>query len=182
VKALKRRLLLSIAALSPGVVVIALQEFAVSMAFLLLGLFGALGVAAAALAMSPQIKPTQVGNGAIKTDYPSLLVPSAKLALVDKTPDVVVIRANLATVMAPSLKPPDFLTQDEQIAMVLSRIMARWGQSEIFNLSDDQARELWLIDRLLRASPAEAGAMAVHFASPNAVLAMRDSIAAPTPA
>ena len=179
---LKRRLLLSMAALSPGVVFVALQEFAVSMAFLLLGLFGALGVAAAALAMSPQIKQSQVDASTVKNSYPSLLLPSAKLALFSQAPDAILIRANLARILAPSLSPPGFLTQDEQIAMVLSRIMARWSATDVFTLSDDQVRELWLVDRLMRATPAEAGAMAVHFASPNAVLAMRDSISQPTPA
>ncbi|WP_292289229.1 hypothetical protein [Marivita sp.] len=174
---ISRRLLLSIAALSPGMVFIALQEFAVSIAFLILGLFGALGVAAAALALSPQIKNAQIGAGIIKNEYPSLLVPSARSALIDKAPDPMVIRANLHSLMSATTQPAAFLSPDAQIAMVLTRIMARWRKTDVLHVSDDQARELWLIERVMRATPAEAGAMAAFFASPTAVLAMRDSIA-----
>jgi hypothetical protein len=84
--------------------------------------------------------------------------------------------------MAPTLKTPGFVTEDEQIAMVLSQILARWDAVELSHLSDDQIREIWLVERLMRASPAEAGALSRYFAAPNAMLAMRDVLAAPVTA
>lgn len=178
----KRRLLLVMAALSPGVVTITLQEFAVSLAFMVLGVFGAISLAAATIAVFPQVGPNSLSQGLAKRPYPSLLVSSALNSLKDMSPEPVAIRAALHTVMAPTLKTPGFITEDEQIAMVLSQILARWDAVELSHLSDDQIREIWLVERLMRASPAEAGALSRYFAAPNAMLAMRDVLAAPVTA
>jgi hypothetical protein len=178
----KRRLLLSLAALSPGVVTIALQEFAVSVVFTMLGLFGAIGIAAVAVAASPQIKELHDKSGGSKLTHQSLLVPSALADLRETAPDPMVIRSTLQTLMIPTRTIPGFATEDEKIAMVLAQIMARWEHTEPLAVSDDQARELWLVERLMRASPAEAGALAGYFAAPIAMLTMRDRIAAPVPA
>ncbi len=178
----KRRLLLSIAALSPGVVTITVHEFAASLAFMILGIFGVISVAAVAVAMSPQINQAQFGQDMRKPEHSTLLVPSAFADLREKSPDPIVIRATLKTFMAPSRDAPGFVTEDEQIAMVLAQIMARWDETDILHLSDDQSRELWLVERLMRATPAEAGSLAMNFAAPNAMLTMRDSLASPVPA
>lgn len=180
VNSVKRRLLLCLAAVSPGVITLALQEFAVSVAFMLLGLFGAIGVAAVAVAASPQFK--EMHDRSRHADYPSLVVSSALIDLRETAPDPVVIRATLKALMTPSPQIPGFLTDDEKIAMVLAQIMARWARTDPLALTDDQARELWLVERLMRATPAEAGALAGHFAAPNAMLTMRDSIVATVPA
>jgi hypothetical protein len=66
--------------------------------------------------------------------------------------------------------------------MVLSQIIARWDASDLSQLDDDQIRELWLIDRMMRASPAEAGALSHYFSAPEAMLAMRDMLATPVTA
>lgn len=182
ISVLKRRVLLSLAALSPGVVTLALQEFAVSVAFMVLGLFGAIGVAIVAVAASPQMKDLHETSSARKASHPSLLTASAMNEIREKAPNPVVIRASLRTLMKPQNQMPGFVTDEEKIAMVLSQIMARWGHSEPTELSDDQARELWLVEQLMRATPAEAGALASCFTAPNAMLTMRDRIVNPVPA
>ncbi|MGJ8603343.1 MAG: hypothetical protein ACSHXH_04380 [Marivita sp.] len=178
----KRRLLLSLAALSPGVVTITLQEFAVSLAFMALGLFGAIGLAVVAVSISPQVKQAQFRTDAPSPSYPSLVLTSAFADLRQKAPDPLVIRATLYAVMTPTIQPPGFVTEDEKVAMVLAQIMARWGETDPMSVSDDQSCELWLVERLMRATPAEAGALAVYFAAPNAMLTMRDRIAPPVTA
>lgn len=175
----KRRLLLSLAALSPGVAVVTLQEFAVSMAFVLLGLTGAISVAAAAIAMSPSMAQNKLGPSDHKKDYKSLLVPSAIAELRRTAPNPVVIKVMLNKLITPTQLQPSFATQEDQIAMVISKILARWESPDVMHLSDEQALELWLVERLMRATPAEAGALAAYFSAPNAMLTMRDSIAAP---
>lgn len=174
-----KRVVLGLAALSPGVVFLTLQEFAVSMAFLVLGLFGALGVAAVAVAMSPPVKHVPSSASLSRQDYPSLILASALPELRDAAPDPLQLRAVLQTMMAPPATDQGGLTEDQQIAMVLSQIMARWGKSDTMTLTDDQARELWLVDQLMRATPAQAGALAGYFTAPNAMLTMRDTLAAP---
>ena len=177
----KRRLLLVSAALSPGVVTITLQEFAFSLAFMVLGLFGALSIAAATIAVFPQVGPSSLTSKEPKKTYPSLLVASAFASLREMAPDPLVIRATLQTLLSPMHSAPGFVTDEDQIAMVLAQIIARWDMSDLSKLDDDQLRELWLVERLMRASPAEAGALARFFASPNAMLAMRDVLASPVP-
>ena len=178
----KRRLLLTMAALSPGVVTITLQEFAVSMAFMVLGLFGAVSVAAATVAIFPQIIPNAHESTQKKQGYASLLMASAFNNLRDTAPDPIFIRATLTTLMLPGQSAPGFVTEDEQVTMVLAQIMARWDVTDVVRLTDDQARELWLVERLLRATPAEAGVLSQYFAAPNAMLTMRDTLAAPVSA
>lgn len=177
----KRRLLLVSAALSPGVVTITLQEFAFSLAFMLLGIFGALSIAAATIAVFPQIGASSLTSKQPKKTYPSLLVSSALTSLREMAPDPVVIRAMLQSLINPTHKAPGFVTNEDQIAMVLAQIVARWDTTDLAQLDDDQVRELWLVERLMRASPAEAGALAGFFASPNAMLAMRDVLAGSVP-
>ncbi|MFA8387327.1 MAG: hypothetical protein ACEPO2_17015 [Pelagibaca sp.] len=178
---MKHRLLLVSAALSPGVVTITLQEFAVSLAFMVLGIFGALSIAAATIALFPQVGPSSLTSKEPKKTYPSLLVSSAFSSLRTMAPDPLVIRATLQTLISPTPKVPRFVTDEDQIAMVLAQIIARWDMSDLSQLNDDQVRELWLVERLMRASPAEAGALAHFFASPNAMLAMRDVLAGTEP-
>ena len=180
VNRVKRRLLLVMAALSPGVVTLTLHEFAVSLAFMVLGLFGAISIAAATIAVFPQIGPVTLPNGPAKKAYPSLVLSSALGTLRDMSPDPISVRLALQARMTATSPSPGFVTEEEQIIMVLSQILARWDAAELSQLEDDQLRELWLVDRLMRASPAEAGALSRFFASPNAMLAMRDVLATPT--
>ena len=178
----KRRMLLVVAALSPGVVSITLHEFAVSLAFMVLGVFGTISIAAATIAIFPQIAPSSLMQEPTKRAYPSLLLSSALGALKGMSPDPVTIRATLQARMHAAPSALGFVTEEEQVAMVLSQIIARWGSSDLSHLDDNQIRELWLVDRMMRASPAEAGALSHFFAAPEAMLAMRDVLAAPVTA
>ena len=177
-KQLIRRIVLSVATLSPGVIAITVQELALSVVIMLIGITGAMSVALAAFAVSPKVNQSLTAYSQPNSDYPSLLVQSAFTALVSQSPNPHVIRANMDALMAPAKASMGFVRQDEQVAMILAQILARWGKTSALDLSDAQARELWLIERLLRATPAQAGAMAENFTAPNAMLAMRDRIAA----
>ena len=178
----KHRFFLVMAALSPGVVTITLQEFAVSLAFMVLGFFGAISLAAATIAVFPQIGPSSLTQETTKKAYPSLLVASAFGTLRTMAPDPTMIRGKLQVLLTPECITPGFVTGDERIAMVLSQIMARWDATDLMQLDEDQLRELWLVERLMRASPAEAGALSPFFASPDTMLSMRDALAAPVTA
>ena len=178
----KRRLLLVMAALSPGVVTITWHEFAVALAFRVLGIFGAISIAAATIAVFPQIAPSSLKQEPSKKTYHSLLHSSALDALKGMPPDPVSIRATLGARMTAAPGHPGFVSDEEQIGMVLSQIIARWDASDLSQLDDDQIRELWLIDRMMRASPAEAGALSHFFSAPEAMLAMRDMLATPVTA
>lgn len=178
----KRRLLLVIAGLSPGVVTVALQEFAVSLAFMVLGVFGAICFATVTIAVLPQVGQTQEKHRINKKTHATLLISSAAKSLRDTAPEPTVIRGTLQGLISPVQSVPGFLTADEQVAMVLSHIIARWDETDVSQLTDDQLRELWLIERLMRSSPAEAGALSQYFASPEAMLAMRDAVSEPVTA
>ena len=182
VNLVKRRVLLTFAALSPGVVALTLQEMAVSLAFMVLGIFGAISLAAATLSVFPHVGPSSLIESMSRKPYPSLLLPSASDRVRRMAPEPPVIRAQLKLLMENAHSAPRFLTEKDQIGMVLSRILARWDSPHLAELSDDQIRELWLVERLMRASPAEAGALSRFFASPNAMLAMRDALAEPATA
>ncbi|MCR9156385.1 MAG: elongator complex protein 4 [Rhodobacteraceae bacterium] len=172
-------MLLVIAALSPGVVSITLQEFAFSLAFMVMGVFGAISLAAATIAVFPQIGPASLSLETTKRPYPSLLISSALNNLKGITPNPIGIRIALQSLLSPDDKSPGFITEDAQIGMVLSQIIARWDATDVAQLNDDQIRELWLVEQLMRASPAEAGSLSWYFVSPDAMLVMRDALAAP---
>ncbi|MFP7671981.1 hypothetical protein ACG74X_01360 [Marivita sp. S0852] len=176
VNGLIRRILLSFAALSPGVVAVFFQELALSLAFALLGVAGAISVAAVAIATSPKISDALTAPATAKRDYASLLRPYAFAELHESCPDPILIRAHLKDMTSPADASPGFVDKDQQIAMITAQIMARWDVIDVFSLSDDQARELWLVETLLRASPAEAGALAERFVTPEVMLTMRDRI------
>lgn len=150
-----------------------------SIAFMVLGIFGALSLAAATLAVFPNIGPQTLTEGETKRPHPSLLLPSAMASLKDMAPDPLVIRATLQSRISPSRTVPGFVTQEDHVAMVLAQIMARWECMDVSHLTDDQVRELWLVERLMRCGPAEAGALSCFFVSPDAMLAMRDALAEP---
>lgn len=172
-----RRMVLSAAALSPGVVAVSVQEMAVTLALMLLGITGAMSVLAVAVALSPKIDDRFTAYHPTDTAYPSLLVDTAVEFVKQYSPDPLAIRGHLSELVGAPIDVNAADHPDSAIALVLNRIMARWGETDVYRLSDDQARELWLIERLMRASPAEAGTLANYFAAPNAVLAMRDRIA-----
>jgi hypothetical protein len=178
----KRRLLLTMAALSPGVVTVTLHEFALSMALMVLGVFGAISIAAAAVAVFPQSVLPGLETEDTRRSYPSLVMTSALDSLRDIAPDPTVLRAQMEKLLKPAGLSSGFMTEDDQVAMVLAQIMARWNTTDAMLLSDDQIRELWLVDRLMRATPAEAGALSKFFTAPNAMLTMRDTLAAPVSA
>ncbi len=176
-KRIVRRMVLSAAALSPGVVAISMQELAISIAFMLLGITGAISAGVAAVAVSPKLKTLVLHDDADLAEYRSLLLPSALKMLENESPDPVQIRAQLRNRLLVDTRIPGFMTHDDEIGMALSHIMAQWDTNDVLTLSDAQARELWLVNRLLSASPAEAGALAVFFSAPNAMLAVRDRVA-----
>lgn len=176
-KRLVRRIVLSVAALSPGVASLTMQEIAASLAVMLIGLTGLISVAVAVLAVSPKINETLNGLESPDTDYPSLLTQAALDALQSQDLDPMSLRAQLHQLLSQSHGAKGFVTVDDQVAMVLAQVMAQWRVDDAMQLSDDQARELWLVEQLMRSTPAEAGAMANSFTSPNAMLAMRDRVA-----
>lgn len=173
-----RRTVLSAAALSPGVAAVFVHE----MALILLGVTGFFSAVAVTIAVSPKIGETLASYDAPRTEYPSLLLAAASDFLATHCPDPLSIRARLHGLIAPGATVAGSPARDDRIAMALSSVMTRWGETDIHRLSDDQVRELWLIERILCASPAEAGALAQYFAAPNAILAMRDQIANTVPA
>jgi hypothetical protein len=148
-----------------------------SLMFTLLGLTGMLSVVAATIAISPKLNAALEDHVAPNISYPSLLIGSAFAFLQDNSPDPLIIRASMQKLLAPTLASNGFVTADDQVAMVLAQILARWGETDVLAVSDDQARELWLVERLMRAPSAEAGALANYFAAPNAMLTMHDQIA-----
>lgn len=176
-KRLVRRIVLSLAALSPGVVSFSVQELAFSFAMMLLGLTGAISAAAVMIAVSPKVNDTLAGLDAPETDYPSLLTLAALKSLRQEFQHTALLKVHVNQLLVPSEGVRGFVTQDDQVAMILAHIMAQWNVTDALHLTEDQALELWLIERLLRASPAEAGALAENFTTPNAMLAMRDRVA-----
>jgi len=177
VKRFMRRIILSLAALSPGVAFLTVQEMAMSLAVMLVGLTGAISVAVAVFAVSPKINETLSSFDTADTEYPSLLTQAALRSLQENGLDPLSLRAHLHELITPTIGKGGFVTLDDQIAMILAQIMAQWSVTEAMHLNDDQVRELWLIERMLRATPAQAGALADNFIAPNAMLAMRDRVA-----
>lgn len=169
------------AALSPGVVSITLQEMAVSLAFMVLGVFGALSIAAVMVSVFPQIGPYALIDKTSDKSYPSLLVSSVLDRLRQMAPDPMILRAQVHDLLSSDARSPGFVTDADQVAMVMSQIIARWGNTDPYELTDDQLRELWLVQRLMKASPAEAAALSRFFAAPDAMLAMRDALAQSAP-
>ncbi len=159
-----------------------LQEFAVSLAFMVFGVFGAICFATITIAVLPQVGQTPEKHRMNKKAYATLLISSAARSLRETAPDPTVIRGILQGLISPAQGMPNFITADEQVAMVLSHIIARWDETDLLQLTDDQLRELWLVERLMRSSPAEAGALSQYFASPEAMLAMRDAVSDPVTA
>lgn len=180
-KRLFRRMVLSLAALSPGVASLTVQELAVSAAITILGVTSLLSVAAAVLAVSPKIHETLAAYDPPNTEYPSLLTQAALASLRAQPLDPTLLRAEMTKVVAPTTGITGFLTRDDRVAMMLSQVMAQWQVTDVLRLTDDQARELWLVERLLRASPEEAGALSHNFTKPDALLAMRDRVAEAVP-
>ena len=176
-KRLVRKIVLSAAALTPGMAIIAMQEFALSFALMVIGLVGLIGVCAIALGVSPKGNQALNRTETAATDHPSLLTHAGVTALQTQDLDPKSLRSHLDNLITRSHGAEGFVTIDDQIAMVLAQVMARWRTSDAMQLGDDQARELWLVEQLLRSTPAEAGALAEHFTTPDAMLALRDRIA-----
>ncbi|MFZ7089726.1 hypothetical protein [Primorskyibacter sp. 2E233] len=59
---------------------------------------------------------------------------------------------------------------------VLTRVMRSWGYTWAGDLPPDLVCELDVLDRLLRAPPQEAGALAQHFVRPDLMLDLRDGV------
>ncbi|MCL3881284.1 hypothetical protein [Marivita sp. GX14005] len=148
-----------------------------SLAFVIFGLVGAIALAASTVAMSSKMNTTVRTDRAAQPHYPSLLLRHARDRLSEQSPDPVAWRAGLIGRLAPDGTDRGFVTREDQIGMILSQIIARWSVTDPALLSDDQVRELWLTERLLRADPAQAGELATLFVTPGAMLAMRDLVA-----
>lgn len=172
----KRRLVLSMVALSPGAIIVSIMDLDNS-ATLLFGAIGAFSLAA--LALSAKADLFRKNTRKRPSEHISLLLPSALSEIRAKAPDPRNIRDELHAFVTEHAHGSTFLNKEQQIAMVLSQIMARWNKTDVHDLTDDQSRELWLVDRLMRATPAEAGPLAFYFAAPEAMLTIRDSLAAP---
>lgn len=176
-KRLFRRIVLCLAALTPSVASLTLQEVAASLAVMLIGITGVISLAVAAIAVSPKVNQTLANLESPKTEYPSLLTLAALTSLQEQDLDPVHIRVHLQALIGPMHGTQGFITPNDELAMIIAQVMAQWRVQDAMQLSDDQARELWLIERLMQSTPAKAGALAAHFTSPNAMLAMRDRVA-----
>lgn len=172
-----RRILLSLAALSPGVAAITIHELALSALLLVLGITGALSVVVFFVAASPALGAKAPARALVAPERRSILRREAISDLRRQIPDTAGLRTHF-TALLTERRPND--ARFTQIALVLSQVMARWQVIAVSQLSDDQLRELWLTERLLRAGPAEAGALSRHFVAPDVMLAMRDRLAQET--
>lgn len=115
--------------------------------------------------------------------YVSLLMPLAmdKVAALAPAPDRIraEIRPQIETHSLSDRRATAFQIDTDQTALILRQIMTRWGCETASDLTDAQLRELWLVNRLVTASPADAAAYSVYFAAPDAMLALRDALARP---
>ena len=68
--------------------------------------------------------------------------------------------------------------RDDAIAAILNRFLTGWNHAGADMLTPQETLELALLDRLLRASPQEAGALAQLFTRPDLMLALRDEVQA----
>lgn len=96
-------------------------------------------------------------------------------------PDLSDMRGHLGAVLAAAeteLAPGTPESRERATAIALSRILDTWNVPTLHALAPDRLRELYLLDRLLRARPDEAGALAQLFERPDVVLDIRDQIAA----
>ncbi|MFW2541705.1 hypothetical protein ACN2XU_03605 [Primorskyibacter sp. 2E107] len=96
-------------------------------------------------------------------------------AAVDDLPEPAVLRAMLAQRFA----VPDAMTspREQRISQTVYQLAQRMTEGDLALLSDEQLRSLAAVQRLLRASPQEAGALAQRFEQPAAVLDLRDVVA-----
>lgn len=168
---LDRKFVVSAATLTPGMALIYMQEYT----FFLIVLIGV--AAATAIILVRKSRARQKGPGPAGTEYQSSLKPAALRALRTDGPDPGRARAELGQLMSRAHGAMGFVTSDDQVAMVLSQVLAQWDATDLKKLSDDQIRELWLVEKLIRSSPAEAGKLADHFTAPDVILAMRDRVA-----
>lgn len=167
-----RQYLLMGLALSPAAAAIFLPASAAKLPFVL-GLIGA--GSAYALLSSLRMHAgeaefarsgTPLVRGAVLRD------PSADL------PDLPTMRRHIAacvTLPEPPDRPP---SQDEAIAKALRHVLKSWDCLSPGALNRDEVTELYLLDRLLRAAPAEAGRLSQAFLRPDIVLELRDETAA----
>lgn len=121
----------------------------------------------------------------LKTEDPSedrkhedLLQPQAYRTLQD-IPDTATLRETL--IRAISHRDPGALhnfpiDRDGAIARLIQRLLSAWDAHIPEALSTREMTELYLLDRLLRAEPGEAGRLAQLFCDPGAILALRDEV------
>ena len=114
-----------------------------------------------------------------------LLLPQAHRRPPPGFPDIDSQRAHVTTRLVrrnwPDAKPygrdePD--RSDFALATVIGHVVDLWQVPRAEALSDAQVRELYMLDRLASADPAEAGRLAQDFQNPALVLDIRDQIAA----
>lgn len=68
------------------------------------------------------------------------------------------------------------LSRDQATALVLRRCVTAWGKSTLPDLTATQMATLYLMTRLLAATPGEAGRLAQYFRRADAVLGLRDEV------
>jgi hypothetical protein len=177
VKRLVRKIVLSAAVLTPGLAYFFLRDRDLSSDVFLIVLIGLIGACAAVFAIRPKIKISQRGLDTAPPEYASLLTRAALASLREQDLDPQSLRIHMTQLITRAHGAEGFATFDDQVAMVLAQIMARWGITDPMQLGDSQARELWLAEQLMRATPAEAGALAKNFKTPDVMLTMRDRVA-----
>ncbi|MHA6324657.1 hypothetical protein [Roseivivax sp. CAU 1753] len=115
----------------------------------------------------------------------ALLLARAHRRPPDSFPDIDTQRAHITTRLARrywlDAKPygpdePDLL--DFAISTVIGHVVDLWQVPASEELSDTQVRELFMLDRLSAAAPAEAGRLAQEFRNPALAIDIRDQISA----
>ena len=139
--------------------------FGVGAACSLVALVGALG--------APAEGSRRQGRGGVMLRRTALRAPPADL------PDLPGRRRAVATALHPEPRPgPDHAPADpaEMVADILCRIARAGGNTAPGRLRPDQVTELYLLARLLRAAPDEAGQLAQLFRRPATVLALHEAV------
>ncbi len=93
-------------------------------------------------------------------------------------PELHHLRAEVSQMLTPAPPHPLQVPPDahEALRRALSQVIVAWGRPAPSALSRDELVELFILARLLRATPQEAGELAQAFRRPDAILDVRDAV------
>ncbi|QFS81405.1 hypothetical protein FIU97_00980 [Roseivivax sp. THAF40] len=187
-----QRLALTVLALMPGLVLLAIPAPVVAEAADALGITGLMGLSALISVIAVHVSGWRMSGvpSASRTPSPAPALGGLLLPRAHRTPPAdfppldrqrahVLQRLNLRT--RPQPKPygaaePDRV--DDALATVIGHVVELWQVERPEELTDPQIRELYMLDRLARSAPASAGRLAQNFRNPSLAIDIRDKIAA----